>query len=926
MARSIPRLMSAVVCVALAMLDSSAAAVATEGRLRGVAYAGDPFGVGFLEADLPSELEPPALGWAGLSLSEKASRVLYPAVDAQSLGGTIKDVLGQSRRPAARLLGGLIDRTGKAKIYFLFLGRQPLELALDSQTRQPVTLVPMENEPSRQQLLQAWWRQYTAQRGLLQKKPDYPPMLENYLRAMLARRLGLKLPEAAGGESWQEEVARDLNLVAGAESLRMNVERDRFLTLPATTETADQPLPRPVENLEPAMPEPAGNIEVEPLAMRVPAECLYVRFGGFTNFLWFQDTLARIGGEFQNLVATRGLDRGTRERLETQLATQNTALARLLGDTIIADVAIVGTDLFLQEGGSYGLLFQAKSSMILGTSLTQQRQVWKQKIPGTTETHVKIADRDVDFLSSPDGRVRSYYAVDGDFHFVTTSKALVARFFQTRSGNGSLGASREFRYARSAMPIARKDLVFVYVSSAFFQNLLGPAYRVEMMRRLEALGDLELAEMALLASKAEGKPSGSIDELVAGGFLPPGFGVRPDGSRTVLEKGVVRDSLRGKRGWFAPISDVDVRGLTPSEATAYQHATEFYQGRWGQLDPVVAGIQRQAIERDRDRVIVDLRFTPAAKQHLETLGRFVGVADKQRIRPAQEDAIMLDVILPRQRIFAGLQKVGGGAEGGEGRVFSLNRLRNLLVGYVGSTDQVGVLNADVKASEDFSATGPWDIGMTVVKQLQTWIPFRPLGPPDAQGFSRGEAGLWQRRMDHFTVFSFQRDVLERVTSRLGLEETPRPSQLRLHVSDLSNSALVSFVNGWGYARTRETSLGNLRLMHQMTEQLHLPADTAKAAAEAMLDAKLVCPLDGQYVFRTTPDGAGYWTSTAIEGTRRPGLLHPQSPEGYLAPPLNWFRGMELDAAIADGAVSAHVELDMQWPSAKQNDGAKTGND
>ena len=104
-------------------------------------------------------------------------------------------------------------------------------------------------------------------------------------------------------------------------------------------------------------------------------------------------------------------------------------------------------------------------------------------------------------------------------------------------------------------------------------------------------------------------------------------------------------------------------------------------------------------------------------------------------------------------------------------------------------------------------------------------------------------------------------------------------------------------------------------MQQVTQQLHLPADTAKTAAEVLLDGTLACPLGGQCVYRTTPEGIGYWTSTAIEGGRRPGLLRAQVPEGYRAPPLSWFRGMQLDAGLSDSSISAHLELDMQWPTA-----------
>lgn len=872
---------------AAAVFLSLGAAEAAPSRVRVEAYAGEPFGVGCVEVDLPSSLAPEPLGWSGLGIEEKHHRALYPAVESRSIGGVVQEVLGEVRYPAARILGGMIESHGKARVYFLFQGREPLELTVQSQTPYAARVMPMESQAGHRRLLAAWWKHYTSRPGPLQAKPDYPPILENYLRAMLARRLGLELPERRKGGTWKDELTGELSLLAGTESLRLGVERQRFLSPAASRATADQPLPQAIENPEPTEPDPAPDVPVEPIALRVPAECLYVRFGSFANFLWFQDTLERIGGDFQNLVASRGLDRGIRARFQNQLASELTAMARMLGDKIVADVAIVGTDLFLQEGGAYGLLFQARSNMLLGTSFAQQRQEWKQRVPGTTETKVKIGGREVSFLASPDGLVRSYYVTDGDYHLLTTSKTLAGRFLETRSGKGSLGASREFRHARTVMPLTRNDTVFAYLSGAFFQNLVSPAYRVEMMRRVEATADIELAKMAILASATEGKAGETIEDLVRGEFLPPGFGVRPDGSRTVLEKGDAHDSLRGDRGFMVPIPDMKVTGVTPSEAAAYQQLADLIRTRWGRLDPILAGIRRQPLGENLDRILVDLRMTPLAPSQADLLGRFVGPADPRQLAPIAEDSVALEVMLPQQRIFGGLQQIGPGTEAPGGLDLLLGRLRSLAMGYVGSDGEAGLLG---------------------------WIPFRPVAPPDAGGYVRGDLGLWQHKTEQFLLLSFQREVLQRVAPQLRFEAAERPAQLRVRVTDLSKSPLASLANAWGYSRSRETSLGNLRLMHQITQQLHIPGDAAKSAAEVLLDARPICPLGGQYVYRQTPEGIGVWTSTAIEGTSRGSLLRPQAPEGYVAPPLNWFRGLKLDATLADSTVAAHAELDMQWPS------------
>jgi len=869
----------------------AAAAAPAQVRLRGEAFSGQPFGVGRVEVEVSESLQPEILGSDGLGVTAKDNRVLYPAVERRPLLGAVKDVLSGSKRPAARIFGQFLDQPGRTSVYFLFVGEGPLELSVQSRRTDGLTITPRANPAGYRRLLAAWWRHYNAEPGLFEKKPDYPPVVENYLRAMLARRLDISLPGKGKPQSWHEKLARELGLAAGTESLRLALEQERFLGPTAASEQAAQPLPEPVATPEMAVPEPAKDVQIESLAQRIPAQWLYVRFGSFNNFLWFQDTLARWGGDFQNLVATRGLDLGTRKRFETQLGVETTVLARLLGDTLVADVAIVGTDLFLREGGAYGLVFQARSSMILGSDFKRQRQERVKSIKGVTEQTVEIAGQKVSYLSSPDGSVRSYYVVDGDYHLVTTSKALVQRFLETRSGKGTLGASKEFRYARTVMPLSRKDTVFVYLSGEFFRHLTSPAYRVEMARRVEALADIELVEMALLASATEGKPGDTIEQLVAGGFLPPGFGPRADGSRAVIEHGEIRDSLRGERGAFTPIPDVEVNRVSRAEAAAFGEFARFYQSTWERLDPVLVGIQREPRPENRERVVLDARMTPFAKKHFEHASQLIGAPDPRRLAPIPADSVAFELVLTRQRLFGGLQMVGPAVELAEGRLLPLGRLRDLVVGYLGTDGDLGFLGLLIP---------PRRIGRISVE-----------GPPEV------EPRVWSDNFDRFRVFSFHREVLQQVIPQLHYVKAERPAQFRLRAVDLSNARITPFLNSWGYSRTRQTSVGNLRLLHQLDQQLHVPGDRAKAAAELLLDAKLICPLGGQYVYRQPPDGVGYWTSTALEGSDPRKPLDAQVPQGYQAPPLNWFRGLDLDVTLDPGVLSAHGQIDMQLPAKKE---------
>ena len=267
---------------------------------------------------------PEPLGAEGIGLSERNGRIFYPAIDSPAFGKLMKELLdsntplttgGPVREEVGGLLRGIFDRPPRTTVYFLFRGSEPLQVTL--QLRKPVELTiiptPQAAAPRRRprllrggptehrRLLELWWTAVCQGAGLLQPKPDYPPLVDNYLTATLARRLNLPLPEAKQTPSAESELRKEIGFNLGTESLRMAMMQDRILGLNNLDEPADQPLPEPFNPPELQMPEPAADVKIEPIAMRVPAECFYVRFGSFANFLWLQDTLAKWGGDAQNL-------------------------------------------------------------------------------------------------------------------------------------------------------------------------------------------------------------------------------------------------------------------------------------------------------------------------------------------------------------------------------------------------------------------------------------------------------------------------------------------------------------------------------------------------------------------------------------------------------------------------------------------------
>jgi hypothetical protein len=305
------------------------------------------------------------------------------------------------------------------------------------------------------------------------------------------------------------------------------------------------------------------------------------------------------------------------------------------------------------------------------------------------------------------------------------------------------------------------------------------------------------------------------------------------------------------------------------------------------MDPIIAAVKRTPLENQRELVAIDVLMSPLAPRHFKLLSQWLGPADRQQLAPIPGDMAAVEFVLNDQRIFAGLRDLGRPPDMGMTRWLPVGRLRDLLVGYIGTTGQLGLLS------------------------------FLNIGIPphsDAAGYAVSPLGGWRRQSDGFIVFSFQRDVLEQVVPRLRFEQVDRPAQIRLHIDDLSEARITPALNDLGYARTRETSLNNLRFLHALNQQLHVPPAACHETATLLLDAKLICPLDGEYVLREDEGDPAYWTSTALEPAAPGGFLTAHAPPGYQSPPLSWFRGLDLDATMTEKVFSAHAEIIMQMPS------------
>jgi len=867
-------------CAALAAFVLLANSTTLWAQRQAEAIPGEPFGVASVTVPLGSAAATHSARIATFNIKERDGRVFYPTF-------------------STGLLNQLVDRQlegGNLTVSFLFTGVEPLHITVYSPDPQMIEVQP-RLQPARiySRALSQWWRKYNSDVRQSASDNDYPPIIHTFLTSMLANRLGLRPPLLT---RWQQndqtsELQQTLELLAGTERIRAAAMREAMQNRQPSLR-ANLPVPNDVDWEPLALPPSGEPPAIEPIAMRVPAECFYIRFGTFDNYLWLSHLMRDYGGDIGRMVTLRGYNAHLNEKLQDQLAVHETALSKIFGSKVVADVAIIGRDLYMQDGAAMGILFQAKNNLALTADLTQKRAaaLAAAKDHGATLEDVAINGHKVSLLSTPDNRLRSFYVADGDFHLVTTSRAVASRFLQTASPAESLGASPEFQHARRLMPLDREDTIFAYFSSAFFRGLISPQYQIELARRLRASTEMQALALADLAARSEGQPHGTIDDLIAGQFLPKEFGRNVDGSGPIVTRDRIIDSLRGERGRFLPIPDVEVRGVTATEADQYNQRAAYYQEHWRQMDPLMVGVKRFALGgadgAGVERVVIDANISPLAEEKYGWLTAIIGAPTNAQIVTPKDQLISLQAslkggpLLPGvtpHHLFLGVYDAPPNANLQPRGVLQWLQILRTTPGYLGSWPKLGFLD------------------------------LLPIGliesAPDPLGFSQLLFGIWRWQGDGFSLLSFHRGLLEQTAAKLHVEPADKRAQIRLRVGDLSHSQLSRWMSFLSFERATQTSVANVKLLHALSQQLDVPAEDSLHTAEDLLGVELVCALDGTYKLDASAPGFPQWYSTAWLKPGEP------FPEDYTAPLVAWFRGLQADLSKQGDRMILHAQIDMQ---------------
>jgi hypothetical protein len=310
-------------------------------------------------------------------------------------------------------------------------------------------------------------------------------------------------------------------------------------------------------------------------------------------------------------------------------------------------------------------------------------------------------------------------------------------------------------------------------------------------------------------------------------------------------------------------------------------------------------------------VTLDVQAAPLSERHVALLSQWLGEPTDQRLAPIAGNAISFEAVMRGGTFFSG----------GEHHLFG--GLRDADPAIV-LDPQAGIiarlLTSQLEGIQGYLGAWPNPGFLRLISGILEV-------PVDAQGYARLRTGLWRRQFDNFTLLSFHPEILEQASRQLRFEKASRPAQVWIHTEDLAKSQLASFINAYGYRKSRQVTAGNTRFMNMLSEQLRVPPAECLATGEEILGAKFMSPLGGTYELRDFGNGLKNWVSTAIAD--RP---ETTPPADYQFPALTWLRGADLEIAAVGNSLTAHADLIMpvetrpaaglQLPSLPFGSGAK----
>lgn len=362
---------------------------------------------------------------------------------------------------------------------------------------------------------------------------------------------------------------------------------------------------------------PAAAGTNEPLAAVVPADFYYVRAQSY-------DALQAMVDEADTWItpAAHLSEGGQRydlvERYRKQIGLTQSELTRVLGPSLIRDLALVGSDPFLRQGSDVTLVIRPKDPIALANALQAKLRI---DFPaGVSQVSSTLGGVELIERTTADGVLHQYVVQlpkQGNrepITLVSNSRGALTRILEVVQGKKpALGSEPDFEYMLRRDPGVPSE-VLAYAGDRFVSTSVSPAQRILDARRQLALGELRRAGYAaMLFALMEGRQPSSVAELQKSPWLKQNLLSHSNKEPIKFELGAAPRSSWGTPAALTPLADLPaLTHVSAQERDAYTSFSQSYQSVWSdRIDPI-AGRFRVVREGNKRSLQGHVRILPIA--------------------------------------------------------------------------------------------------------------------------------------------------------------------------------------------------------------------------------------------------------------------------------------------------------------------------
>ena len=316
--------------------------------------------------------------------------------------------------------------------------------------------------------------------------------------------------------------------------------------------------------------QPGGSLE---MARYVPPDRFFVYLGKPESLSSLLDTGAPFIASMGTALTGNCLQYDLESRYLSRLGMTRDWVDAVLKSGLTSEMALFAPDLFFIDGTDVTIVAKLRQPRLLRQLLG---------LLGASKLNSESV------LEIPTGNGNSaYLALRDDLLFASTNRGELQASLSLleRQGAGSLGASAEFRYMLTKLPVNEETRVYAYFSDPFVRRLVGPRVKIGQRRRMLAKAKMEALTARALLARLDGhaKPD-SLPDLARSDHLPQSWqteGVSIDAS------GLVRSERYDSLPRMRTLPETPLNDVTPAEAEAYRMYVEDYSNFWRRFfDPI----------------------------------------------------------------------------------------------------------------------------------------------------------------------------------------------------------------------------------------------------------------------------------------------------------------------------------------------------